>query len=448
MLHMKSDVVVIGGGPGGMTTALALKRRRPNATVTLIEKRELGGANVLSASLPTKTLLHLAKQHIANQTSVKPDSVLSEVRARTDEMMADYDEVELQKTGIDVLKGDPVFHGRRTVVINDTKIKFKFAVIATGSSAKRESIKGLNEDYLIDVEQLLMLKKLPKNLLVVGTGRTGIEIAQSMSMLGVKTVIINEHDTLLPYLNKEVRIVLQDGLRAQGLRVFHGARIGKVHGDHAEIHHLGGATTVQFDKVLCATGREPVLPEGLKKAHVKVKPIGIPTNLKHQTRNHRIFAIGDVASRSHFTHIAVDQAYDVVEYICSWRSRFRHRPAPLVPATLYTAPEVATVGLSYKEARQAHRKRSLRKVVVPYWRNDRAKTEFSGDGALTVVVKKRTGQIIGAQVAGNSANELISTFCIAMQHNISLPELATTLFPYPTYHELIQTAAEQFYAES
>ena len=445
MVHTKTNVVIIGGGPGGITAAVGLKRRDPNMSVTIIEKQELGGTNVSAGGVPSKTLLHLAKQLGSQQITEKPDKLLAMVREKIDEVRSDYDELELQKLGIDVLKGESEFCGRRSLVINDTKVKYKYAVIATGSTAKQLSIKGLNNESVMTTDDLYAAKKIPKKVLIIGTGRTGIESAQTLAMMGTHVTIVNESEKLLPYLNKEIRILLEDGLSARGVRVLNTASIGRIHDGTAHIHHSSGVSKCAFDKVLFAVGRDPVLPAGLKKAHVRVRSDGIPTNLKHLTRNHRIFAIGDVASKSHFTHIAADQAYDVVEYICSRRSRYMHRPAPLVPATLYTAPEVATVGLSYKEARLAHRKRSITKLVVPYWKNDRAKTEYATDGVLTVVVKRRTGKIIGAQVAGVNANELIASFCIAMQHGLTLPELGSTVLPYPTYHELLQAATREFY---
>ncbi len=445
MVHTKVDVVIIGGGPAGITAGLGIKRRDPAKSVVIIEKQDLGGENVSTGSIPSKTFLYLAKKHAVTPSAYSSVKILQFVRDKIDEVRADYDEIELQTAGIDVLKGEPEFNGRRSLTINDSKVKFKYAVIATGSEARQLSIKGLDAKDVITANDLFSMKKLPKHVIIVGTGRTGIESAQTLAFLGVKVTVINELDKLFPYLNKEIRTLLEDGLAEHGVRVLHGASINKIHNKTAQIYHSSGVLECPFDNVMFAVGRDAVIPSGTKKARVRLKSEGIPTNLKHLTSNHRIFAIGDVASRSHFTHIATDQAYDVVEYICSRRSRYIHRPAPLIPATLYTLPEVATVGLSYREAREAHRKRSLQKIIVPYWKNDRAKTEFATDGMLTVVVKRKTGKIIGAQIAGACAGELIGTFCVAMQHGLTLPQLGSTMLPYPSYQELIHSATREFY---
>lgn len=447
MVHAKTDVAIIGGGPGGLTTALSLRRRNPKLKITLIEKAELGGSNLYSGTMPIKSLLHLARSRYLTDSHQTADTLLRNNRDRVAAFSIDYDEIEFQKKDIDILKGEPEFVGRRSLIINDTKLRFKYAVIATGSVARSMQVKGLSAEYVLRSSQLFQQKKMPKKLVIVGAGRTGVEFAQAAAMLGSSVTIVNEHEKLMPHLNKEIRILLEDGLRANKITILHQARIHKVHDYVAEIQHSLGVSKVNFDKVLCAVGREPALPHGLKRAHVRVKPEGIPTNLKHQTRNHRIFAIGDVASKSHFAHIAVDQGYDVAEFICNWRSRFHQRPLPLIPATLHTSPQVATVGLSYLDARKAHRRRSLKKIVVPYWHNDRARAEGTQDGMLTIVVKKRTSQIIGVQIAGESAPELIGMFCVAMQNNMTLLQLGATLLPYPTYNELISVAAERFYTE-
>jgi pyruvate/2-oxoglutarate dehydrogenase complex dihydrolipoamide dehydrogenase (E3) component len=445
MNHSKADVVVIGAGPGGLGVALDLRRNAPQLRIVVIEKKDIGGDNVSSGAVASKSLLHLAKKYHGGDRSLASDKILAAVRAKVDEFQAELDELELQRLGIDVMKGDPVFVGRRKIIINDEQIKFKYAVIASGSKPKTLPVRGLDNDQVITVKEFFNLKKVPKKLLIVGAGRTGVELGVAVSMLGGHVTIINEHEVLLPYLNKEVRLRLEDSLRGLGIKIYHDARLSRVHDGLAHVEHAGSASKCGFDKLMFAVGREPNYPDELKKAHVKVRNEGIPTNLKHQTSNRHVFAIGDVASLSHFTHIANSDARDVVEFIIDRRSRFIHKPKPLVPALLFTDPEVATVGLSYKEATQAYRKRSVRKIVMPYWNNHRAKIEENGDGILTVVVKRNSGRILGAQLAGAHAAELLTPFCIAMQKGLSLPELGSVLLPYPTYSELIYDATDKFF---
>ncbi len=444
MLHAKTDVVVIGAGPGGLSVAMGVKRRDPARSVTLIEKTELA-SSLTSGSMASKTLLHLTHQLQDGTVTLTPQKIISQARDQVNELQTEIDELELQKLGIDVLKGQPEFCGRRHLTINDTKLRFKYAVIATGSEPLMVGIRGMEDAHVLTTDTIFGLKKIPKRLLIVGAGRTGLELAEAFSILGSHVSVVNDQPLLLPHLNKEVRNVFSDTIVARGIRLFNNAELHRVQAGTGVIQHDGVVSKVAFDSVLVASGRMPVFPDGLKKAGIKIKPEGIPTGLKHQTRNPRIFAIGDVASVSHFTHIAKDQAADVVEYICDFRSRFRHRPAPLVPAVLYTRPELATVGLSYKEARESGMRRRVRKIVVPYWMNDRAKSENNHDGVLTVVVKKSSGKIIGAQIAGTHSGELIGLFCLAMERGISLPELGSTLFPYPTYCELVTEAARMFY---
>lgn len=445
MIHSKADVVVIGAGPAGLGVALDLAVSAPHLRVVLVEKRDIGGDSVTSGSIASKALLQLAKRYHGGDHTLKPDKVLSAARAKVDEFASEYDELELQRRGIDVMKGEPVFVSRRKVIINDEQIKFKYAVIASGSRPKLLPVRGLDEAQILTIRDVFSLKKIPKRTLIVGSGRTGVETAFCFAALGGSVTILNEHEELLPHLNKEVRTRLEDSLRELNIKIIHNARLQRVLDGTARIEHGSSVSKLAFDYVLFAVGRDPVLPDELKRAHVKVKPEGIPTNLKHLTTNRHIFAIGDVASLSHFTSIAAQQARDVVEYIIDRRSRFIHQPRPLIPALLFTNPEVATVGLSYKEARQAHRKRSVRKITVPYWHNHRAKIEDEGDGVLTVIVKKRTGQILGAQLAGVNAAELLTPFCIAMQHKLTLPQLGSTLLPYPSYSELIYRATDRYF---
>lgn len=202
---------------------------------------------------------------------------------------------------------------------------------------------------------------------------------------------------------------------------------------------------IPFDKVLVAIGRVPNLPEGLEVARIKSSPFGIVVNKNWQTNNKDVYALGDVSARLKFTHVADDIARQVVTRIIS-QGLFSIKDK-VVPKVTYTEPEIAQMGLSWDEAKEELGEEKIRRIEVSFANNDRARTDDDTEGMLVVVAKRLSGKILGAHIIGPRAGELIGTLTLAMENNISLYRLRSTIFAYPTYSLIIKKAGDYFLAQ-
>ncbi len=451
------DVVVIGAGSGGLTSAVGFSK--VGKKVLLVEKEHMGGECTNTGCIPSKALLHHAKAyHKANKISggsSQTDSFRSEaftyVRNTIDHILAEETPETFEKIGIDVVMGEAEFVSKCSVKVGETEYGYKTAVIATGSSPRMVEIEGLNESDILTNQNIFDLNEAPKKLLVIGSGPIGLEMSQAMAMLGSDVTIASIDKEFGRLEDQAIRPRLKAAFDALNITVHLKAFIKKVEGNTAIFEIKDGDTVIEekqitFDKVLIAIGRVPNLPKGMEAAGIKYENYGVQVDGQYRTSNKYVYAVGDVAQRLKFTHTADDTARQVVARVVS-KGLLRVNKNKSVPKVTYTNPEVAQVGMSWEAAVEKYGEEKLIRVEVPFTNNDRAKTDDATDGVLVVITRRLTGAVLGAHIIGPAAGELITTFTLAIDQKVSMWKLQSLIYAYPTYSLIIKKAGDFFVAQ-
>jgi pyruvate/2-oxoglutarate dehydrogenase complex dihydrolipoamide dehydrogenase (E3) component/uncharacterized membrane protein YdjX (TVP38/TMEM64 family) len=451
------DVVVVGAGSGGLTSAVGFSK--VGKKVLLVEREHMGGECTNTGCIPSKALLHHARNYYqavaVSGVSDKSETYRSEafiyVRNIINGILAEETPKTFKKIGIEVVMGEAEFISKHAIKVGETEYQFKQAVIASGSSPRNLTVPGLNETDVLTNQNIFDLKEAPEKLLVIGSGPIGLEMSQALAMLGSQVTIATIDSEFARLEDPAIQPILKASFDKLGITIIHQAFLNRVEGKEAIFDIKDGDAVVSeervlFDKMLVAIGRTPNLPSGLEVAGIESSPQGITINSQNRTTNKRVFAVGDVAERLKFTHVADDIGRQVVTHVVS-KGLFRVNKNKAVPKVTYTSPEVAQVGLSWTDAVAKLGQEQVIRIEVPFANNDRAKTDDETSGLLVVVAKRLSGKVLGANMAGPAAGELISIFTLAIDQKISLWKLQKTIFAYPTYSLIIKKASDYFFAK-
>jgi len=453
----KYDIVVIGAGSGGLTTAVGFSKI--GKKVLLVEREHIGGECTNSGCIPSKALLHHAKSYhaakVISGTSTQNEEyrrqAFSYVRSTIDSILTEETPEVFQKMGIDVVMGEAVFKTKCSVEVSGTVYGYKKAIIATGSSPRMVEIAGLNNEDILTNQNIFELDDVPEKLLIIGSGPIGMEMAQAFAMLGSSVTIASIDSRFARLEDEAISPIIQQTFEKLGITIHLNAFIQNVENKEAIFDRKeDGVTTCQtkvsFDKVLIAIGRTPNLPKGLDIAGIKNENYGIVVDTQHRTSNKHVYAVGDVAQRLKFTHTADDISRQVVLHVAS-KGLIRLNTKKAVPKVTYTQPEMAQVGLSHTEALTKYSEEEVVRIEVPYSANDRAKTDTTTDGVMIVIARRLNGAVLGAHIIGPSAGEMIAVFTLAIDRKISMWQLRRTIYAYPTYSLLIKKAGDYFFAK-
>lgn len=439
------DVLVIGGGAGGLTAAREAARR--GARPLLVSSGPLGGDCTHTGCVPSKTLLSEA----ARGSSF--DDAMQIVRARIDTIAATEDEVALRRDGIEVRLGHARLRGDGCVDIDGTTVRPSRIIIATGARPAVPTVDGLTNSTYLTNETVFDLERRPTRLAVLGGGAIGVELAEAFGRLGSSVTVIEADRRLLAQEEPEASAVVQRSLESRGVRVVLGARADRVVQDHGGIRLLLDAgDTVEADQLLVATGREPVIENlGLEVAGVEVDDRGhIVTDDTMATTADDIWAVGDVTGQMPFTHAAGRMAFVAAANATAGRfqlrrSRFDRRAVPWV---IFTSPEVARVGMSEVQAAEE----GGRVAYLPLTEVDRAIIAGMTDGFVKLIAGPRRGlgnvgggRVLGATIVAPTAGELIGEVALAMRTDMFTGRLAQTTHAYPTWSMALQETAAQFF---
>lgn len=446
------NLVVIGGGSAGLVAAIVTAGL--GGKVALIEKHLMGGDCLNVGCVPSKAILRSAKsmgeiqaaQHYGIETNgaqVNFAQVMTRIR-RVQATLSPVDSVaRYTKEGVDVFLGTGVFTGSDTVEVGGQRLRFKKAVIATGSRPYHPPIPGLAEAGFLTNETVWHISEQPKRLAIIGGGPIGCELAQAFRRLGSEVTLFHNAGHLLNREDPEAAAVVQNTFIREGIQLVLNSKITAVTlVDGAKQLHYECPTThdrVLVDEILVATGRVPNIEQmGLEQVGVQTDPKrGIIVNGYMQSTNPRIYAAGDVAMEYKFTHAASAAAKMVVQNALFFG---RKKLSDLhVPWCTYTDPEIAHVGLY---AHQAQEKGiAIDTYTVHFDENDRAVADGEEEGFVKVITKKGSDQILGATIVARQAGDMINEITVAMVAGIGLKTLATVIHPYPTQAEAIARVA-------
>ncbi|MBA3631906.1 MAG: dihydrolipoyl dehydrogenase [Acidobacteria bacterium] len=455
------DVTIIGSGPGGYVAAV--RGAQMGLKVALVEKEKdarLGGTCGLRGCIPTKALLNAA--HLYQKAGHFEDFGL-----KVEGLSYDFEKVQkyksdvvtknsagvsylMKKNKVTVFNGFGRITGKGKVEVSlaDGKtetIDTKNIIIATGSVVR--PIPGFETDgkQVVDSDQILELEKVPKSMIVLGSGAVGVEFASVYARFGCETTVVELLDRIVPLEDAEVSKELERNFKKQGIKCLTGVKLDtmkktkssvKVSGKDAK----GNDVNLEAEMLLVAVGRMPYLENlGLENTKVKVSERGVvEVNELCETAEPNIFAIGDIIATPWLAHLASKEGILVVEKLAG--KKVEPINLRLVPSCTYCDPEVASVGLTEAKAREEGYDVKVGKF--PFSASGKARILGETDGFVKIVAEKKYDEVLGVHIIGPHATELLAEACVAMQLETTADELGRTIHAHPTVSESVMEAAE------
>ncbi len=459
MEPMQTQVVVVGGGPGGYAAAFyaADKGRR----VILVEQEpQLGGTCLRVGCIPSKALLHAGKLiHEAKESAHRgitfgePTVDLAKLRDWKRSVvtkLAGGVTALAKARGVQVLHGRGHFEASNTLRVETASgqqfIQFEHAIIAVGSKSAMPKAFDLGNPRIMTSTEALEVEEVPADLLIVGGGYIGMELGTVYATLGSRVVVVEALPTILagadPDLVRPVAKYAENAFREVRLNT----KVAKMAtaGRQIKVLFEGGQEEL-YDRVLVSVGRVPNCNDlGLEATKVKRDDKGfIKVNARQQTDDPNIFAIGDVVGGALLAHKAAREARVAVEVMTGEYSEFTDI---IIPAVVFTDPEVAWCGLTEAEAKARNIPVEIAKF--PWSASGRALTFDRTDGLTKLIVDPETERVLGVGICGHGAGELISEGVLAIEMGATVRDIALSIHPHPTLSETIMEAAEVFYGHS
>ncbi|MDT0681727.1 dihydrolipoyl dehydrogenase [Roseicyclus sp. F158] len=450
------DVIIIGSGPGGYVCAIRCAQL--GLKTACVEGRDtLGGTCLNVGCIPSKALLHATEMlHEAEHNFAKmglkgksPSVDWPQMLSYKDDVIAQNTkgiEFLFKKNKVDWLKGWGSIPEAGKVKVGDEVHEAKHIVIASGS----ESAGIPNAEFEIDEKVVitstgaLELPKVPKSMIVVGGGVIGLEMGSVYARLGAEVTVIEYLDHITPGLDMEVTKTFSKLLSKQGLNIITGAGVTKVEtkNNKATVSYTlrkdDSAQEQDADVVLVSTGRKPVTKGlGLEELGVAISKRGqVEIDKGYKSSVDGIYAIGDVVSGPMLAHKAEDEGMALAEILAGQAGHVNYG---VIPAVIYTHPEVASVGQTEEMLKEEGR--SYKTGKFSFMGNGRAKANFAADGFVKILADKDTDRILGAHIVGPMAGDLIHEICVAMEFGAAAEDLARTCHAHPTYSEAVREAA-------
>lgn len=450
------NLVAIGAGTAGLVTAAGAAGL--GAKVALVEKHLFGGDCLNTGCVPSKAVIRSARVaaqvrdaggfgvRVPEGAAVDFASVMERMR-RLRTRISGNDSVErFRGLGVDVFLGKAQFTGPETVQVAGKTLRFRKAVIASGSRAFVPPIEGLVEAGFLTNENVFSLTERPEHLAVIGAGPIGCELAQTFRRLGSDVTLIEKSGRIFAKDDPDASALMARVFEREGIRILLNSEVKKVavSGGRKQLTVAGasGEETVAADEILIGVGRIPNV-EGLGLEVVGVEydaRRGVVVNDRLQTTNPRIYAAGDVCLRHKFTHTA-DAAARIVLQNALFLGR-KKVSALTVPWCTYTDPEVAHVGL--READAKARGIEVDGFTVSMDDVDRAICDGEDEGFVKIWVRRGTDRIVGVTIVASHAGDMISEVSVAMAGKVGLKALANVIHPYPTQGEAIKRVGDAF----
>lgn len=457
--EITTDLLIIGAGPGGYVAAIYAAKN--GLKVTLVEKSELGGTCLNVGCIPTKALVksseishnvrnaaHFGVQldgHITvnmKQVIDRKDKVRSRLVSGIDFLM--------KKNEISVISGQASFVDNDTVSVKGNEnyiVKAKDIIIATGSKISKIAIPGIDLPFVMNSTTALSCTELPQSIAIIGGGVIGMEFAFIYKNFGVDVHVIEFMDRLLTMVDSDISKEIQDIAEEENIHVHTSSKVKKIQSSvdgKAVITYedKDGEHLLVSDKVLVAIGREPNM-EGLAIENSGVllndKGRGIQVDGSMRTNCKHIYAIGDVTCKIQLAHVASHQGIVAVDNILNKQKDMDYSA---VPNVIFTAPEIASVGMGEDEAKAQGLEIAVSQFS--FAGNGKALTMNEPRGFIKLVKNKETGKIIGGSIIGADASSLISALTLAIANGFTDKEITETIFPHPTTGEVIHEAALDF----
>jgi dihydrolipoamide dehydrogenase len=426
-------LLIIGAGPGGYETAVEAVKR--GMEVTLITEGPLGGTCLNEGCIPTKTFCHYAElleQNLKSGLDCKPSFAAAAERKQA--------VIEQLRGGIDMLlknvqvvRGKAQFKDAKTVVCNGQEYTADKIIIATGSVSAVLPIPGA--EGCLTSKEILELTEVPGSLCVIGGGVIGLEFASIFRSFGSEVTVLEFCPNILPRFDVDLAKRLKLSLSKRGINIEVQAQVTRIDGNTVTYIKKDKESTVQADKILMAVGRRPNTDGlNLEAAGIDYARKGITVNERFETSVPGIYAIGDVTGGIMLAHAATYQGLHALNAICGKTDSIRF---DLVPAAVFTMPEVAMVGLTEEQCKE--QQLEFRCLKSFYRANGKAVSMDETDGYCKVMVDNN-GKVLGAHIMGAHASDLIHEITTAINLGASLDQVQSVIHAHPTLSEVLQSA--------
>ncbi|MEP7320132.1 MAG: dihydrolipoyl dehydrogenase [Panacibacter sp.] len=466
---MAYDVIVLGSGPGGYPAAI--RASQLGFSVAIIEKESLGGVCLNWGCIPTKALLKSAEvyeymkhsdKYGINATGVQQDfgAVIKRSRGVADKMSKGV-QFLMKKNKIDVVMGYGKIKTKGQVEVtaaDGTKkiVEGKYIIIATGGRTRE--LPNLKQDgkKVIGYREAMVLPQQPKSMIIVGSGAIGVEFAYFYNSMGTKITIVEFLPRIVPVEDEDISKELEKQYKKQGIDIMTNASVESVDitgpGVKALVKKQDGSTiTLEADIVLSAVGVVANIENiGLEETGIKTDKGRVITDKYFQTNVQGIFAIGDCTPNQALAHKASKEGINAAEYIGYLEKKFNHQPEPLdygnVPGCTYCSPEIASVGMTEKAAKDAGYEVKVGKF--PYMASGKASAAGATEGFVKVIYDAKYGEFLGCHMIGDHVTEIIAEAVTARKLETTAHEILNAIHPHPTMSEGLKEATAAAYGEA
>lgn len=426
---MKTDLLIIGSGPGGYRAAGYAARN--GLSVVVAERDQAGGTCLNAGCIPTKCLAHDASAAPSDFASAMERKALVTQQLRTGV------EQLLSVPGITLVKGQAAFTDEHTVTIGDTIVEADNIIIATGSESRMPPITGIDNPRVITSTEALQLQSLPETMVIVGAGVIGMEFASILARFGSKVTVIEYLKECLPMFDKDIAKRLRKAIEKQGVTFFMDSAVSEITDEEVifKSNKTGAETRLPCAgaPVLIATGRKPSV-EGLnlEAAVVDYDTKGIKTDDCLRTSQPHIYAIGDVTGKQMLAHAATAMGFRAVNTILGKSDKIR---LDIMPSAVFTYPEAATVGLSEDACKQLGKPC---KCLKGYYRANGKALAIAEPEGMVKITADTDGTILGCTAYGAHSADMVQEIAALMNCNATTDDLASIIHIHPTLSEILQ----------
>ncbi len=453
----KKRIVIIGAGPGGYVAAV--RAAHLGADVTLIEKKAIGGTCLNVGCIPTKVLLHTAELLSTLKSDAKRIGVL------VDNPRLDWKALMRRKTmtvsrlsagTLELVKGNGVEYVEGAATIKDAKtveaagrtFEADAIIIATGSIPDVHDTPGFDLEGVITSDEALSLEEVPQSMIVSGGGIIGMEFAAAYASFGTQVSVVVTSPEILRNLDSDIAVILRKTLEKKGVSFYTGASITKVEKEDGRLNVFmdvqGKPETLKAEKLLVAKGRKPYTDGlGLEALGIETKRGRIVTDSFMETNVKGIYAIGDCVNDYMLAHVASKEGETAVDNIMGIPVKMDYSTTP---GAIYTSPEVATVGLMEKEA--AKKGIDIKVGVFPLMMNGKSMITGDTGGMVKIIADATTKKIIGVQMVGGPATDMIAEGALAIHFGATPDDLINTIHAHPTVAESVMEAASNVFGRA
>ena len=446
------DIIIIGSGPGGYVAAI--RASQLGKKVALVERAELGGVCLNWGCIPTKALLKSAQVYTYCKNAahygveitgeVKPDFEKIVARSRTvAETMSKGVAFLMKKNNIEIIPGFGKIAGKGKVDVDGVVYEAQNIILATGARPRQMPFMPIDGEHVISSKEALTLTKLPESMIVVGSGAIGSELASLYASLGVKTTIIEYMPQIMPLEDEEVAKAMERSFRKIRATVMTSTTVKNVTvGEdglcHVEIEGKKGAEELTAEVVLSAVGIKSNIENiGLEENGINVERDKVVVDEHYQTSLEGVYAIGDIVAGPALAHVASAEAIHCVEHICGLNPE--KVDYSTIPSCIFTSPEVASVGITEKQAVEAGIEYKVGRF--PFTASGKATAAGDRDGFAKLIFDNEE-KLIGAHLVGANVTEMLGEPTLAKRLGITAHTIARTIHSHPTMHEGVMEAAE------